>query len=249
MENKLPKSWSDVKVDQYIEYIQLEEDQFESFFDYEVELFQILRDENFDFDVEELDVEEFDKLRKSFNFRYNPPTNDFKYKIGLYTYIGMDELSFGNFIDLEYYFTTDLFKFLPNICGVMWRKTKEDEWGNVIIEPYSSINIKNRSEEFKLVSINDVYGVINDYTQFKETFMEAYNLLFEAPLSDENKFDEYLTEEDKKEIAKEESMKKFSWESILYNLAGGDITKYDYILGLPLVFIFNQLSFKKSFNL
>jgi hypothetical protein len=249
MENKQSKSWSDVKVDQYIEYKELQEDQFESSFDYEVELFQILRDENFDFDVEELDVEEFNQIRKSFNFRFNEPSNNIKYNIGLYSYIGMDELSFGNFIDLEYYFTNDLFGFLPNICAILWRKTKEDEWGNAIIEPYSNININNRIEEFKLVPITDVYGVINEYTKFKELFLDTYNLLFEQPLSDEGKFDEYLTDEDKIEIEKEEAMKKWSWESVLYQLADGDITKYDAILGLPLIFVFNQLSFKKSMNL
>jgi len=249
MVNKLPKSWSDVKVDQYIEYKQLQEDQFESHFDYEIQVFEILMDNIFDEDMEELDVEEFNEIRQQFNFRFNEPTTKFKYNIELFNYKSIENLSFGEFIDMEYYFTNDLFKYLPNICTIMWRKTKEDEWGNVIIEPYSSIDVNKRIEYFKLIPITNVYGIIDEYTKFKELFLNTYNLLFEAPLSDENKFDEYLTEEDKKEIAKEESMKRWSWESILYNLADGDITKYDYILGLPLIFIFNQLSFKKSFNL
>lgn len=249
MVNKLPNSWSDVKVDQYIEYKQLKEDQFESFFDYEIEAFQILMDDMFDDDIEDLDIEDFDEIRKSFRFRLQEPTNKIKYNIGLFTYKGIESLSFGEFIDMEYYIINDMIEYLPNICAILWRKTKQDDWGNAIIEPYSNININNRIEEFKMIPITDVYGVINEYAKFKELFLDTYNLLFEQPLGDEGKFDEYLTEEDKIEIEKEESLKKWSWESLLYQLANGDITKYDYILGLPLIFVFNQLSFKKSMNL
>lgn len=245
---QFPKGWSDIKVDQFIEYILLKEESFDSFFDYETEVFQILLDNEFD-DIEDYTITEFDNIRKQFNFRYKLPTNKIKYNIGLYKYKGIDALTFGEFIDMEYYITSNLYQYLPNICAIMWRKTKEDDWGNVIIEPYSNIDINNRIEDFKLIPITDVYGVIDEYTKFKELFLDTYNLLFDEPINDEQNFDEFLTEEDKKELEKEEAMKKFSWEFILYKLANGDITKYDYILGLPLIFVFNQLSFQKSANL
>jgi hypothetical protein len=240
---------NNIKVDQYIEYKQTEIESFDSFFDYEVEVFQILRDEEFEFDVEELDVEEFDKIRKTFQFRYREPSNNIKYNIGLYSYIGMNGLSFGNFIDIEYFFANDIIKYIPNICAIMWRKTKTDEFGNVEFENWNNVDTNKRAEEFKTIPINDVFGVINEYLTYKEKIMDIYADLFDQPLGDEGKFDEYLTDEDRKEIAKEESLKKFSWDRVLYNLANGDITKYDYILGLPLIFILNHLSFKKSFNL
>ena len=47
-------------------------------------------------------------------------------------------------------------------------------------------------------------------------------------------------------MKKEQEMSKWSWEIIINRLAQGDITKYDTILDMPLIFILNQIAFSKE---
>ena len=98
--------------------------------------------------------------------------------------------------------------------------------------------------------ITDIYGIVKYYLEFKDLVTTAYNTLFEPNIPEEEI--EEVIEYDAEELADIEAEKiqtKWAWERILYEFADGDITKYDTILSLPVIFIFNQMAFKKEMKL
>jgi len=128
--------------------------------------------------------------------------------------------------------------------------TDKDKHGNTIFETYDSINVNIRSDMFYDISINDIFNLINLFNEFKQTIYINYQPLFNPILDDDDLDDEDLTDNEVvKQVQKEKTQNKWSWELILFDLANGDITKYNNILNLPFIMILNMLSVKKTFNL
>ena len=246
---KLPNSWEEVYADQFLELKKLDGSD-SSFFIRQIEILSILTDTLPDDEMwEDLDVEELAILIGKLKWLRYEPSNQLKTKIGDYTCIDINKLSFGEFIDLEYYFTNDYFDNLSNICSVLYRKTKTDEWGNLIFEPYELINIEYRSKDFNELPITDIYGVIKYYLDFKQLLMNTYEKLFEPQFDDEEEVDNSQYEQEEiDEIEKEKVIIKWSWENVIHKLSDGDITKYEKITSFPVIFIFNQLSYLKDIN-
>jgi hypothetical protein len=251
----LPNSWSEITYNQYIELIELDKEEL-SFFTKHIEVLAIITDTTSDDDIwQEMDVEEIANIIKGLKWLRYPPSN-YKKEILKYHFKSLNNLTLGEFIDLEYYFSDDYKKNLPIICSVLYRNKMVDVWGNEIIEEYSFIDINKRAEEFKMVSIDSVFGVIEEYLKFKKDFHDNYAKHFE-PEYDEDEEDiqnsELFSPEEKEELLKEKEEEKkktkWGWENILYKLSNGDITKYDAILKLPLIFVFNQLSYMRDNNI
>jgi hypothetical protein len=246
---KLPNSWEEVYADQFLELKKLDESN-SSFFVRQIEILSILNDTLPDDEMwEDLDVEELAILIGKLKWLRYEPSTQLKTKIGDYTCININKLSFGEFIDLEYYFSNNYYENLSNICSVLYRKTKCDEWSNLIYEPYESINIEDRCKAFDELPITDIYGVIKYYLDFKELLMTTYEKLFEPQFDDDEEIDEsQYDQEEKDDIEKEKVIIKWSWENIIHKLTDGDVTKYEKITSLPVIFIFNQLSYLKDIN-
>ena len=49
-----------------------------------------------------------------------------------------------------------------------------------------------------------------------------------------------------KESLKEKTQAAFAWESLLWDLSGGDITKWDHLFKTSLILVFNTLSMKHA---
>lgn len=242
----IPKSWQDIKLYQYQDILSFDitgKGVFEKYIEY----LSIITETEVD-EWEDMDLEEVLDIIKKIEWLKTAPSSNFKTNINSFQLIDLNNLELGAYIDIEF-FKKDLFKNLHIILAILYRKTKKNEWDELIIEPYE-YDINKRSELFLDLSINDVYGIINHYASFNEMFINNYSNLFnkEIPEEDLDPIDE-LTEEDKKEIAKEQERAKWAWEILLNNLSDNDITKYDELLKLKLIFVFNQLSFKKIFNI
>lgn len=230
---EIPKSWKEIKVDQFIELHNLEEESLGSLFLYQLESLAILTDE----DADEIDItpNELIEILDSLKWVSNEPRG-YSAKLGNLTFRPFTYLTLGEFIDLEHYFSDDYINNLPLICAILYRHTKQDEWGNVIYEPYKYLP-QDRAHLFNEVSITDVYGIIQLYLKFREEFIERYSFIFNPDIEGEDEMDE----EDKQA---EKVENKWSWEMLLYSLSGEDITKVDPITDLPLVFVFNFLAMK-----
>ena len=242
----IPKSWFDIKVYQYQDMLSNDLNGIGTFEKY-IEYLSIITETDSE-DWEDMDLDEVLDIIKSIEWLKTSPSTNFKTKIEGLSLIDFNKLELGAYIDIEF-FKKDLFKNFHLILAILYRKTRENEWGEIIYEPYE-YDINNRSEIFLDISINDVYGLINHYHNFYENFINNYATLFnqEVPEEELDPVDE-LTEEDKKEIKKEQERAKWAWEILIHNLSEKDITKYDEILKLNLIFVFNHLSFKKIFNL
>ena len=229
----IPKSWNQIKVDQFIELHNLEEEGLGSLFLYQLESLAIITDE----DADEIDItpNELIEILNSLSWVKNEPRG-YSAKLGQLTFRPFTFLTLGEFIDLEHYFSEDYINNLPTICAILYRHTKTDEWGNVVYEPYKYIP-QDRAALFLELPITDVYGIIQLYLKFRADFIERYSFIFNPEIDGEDEMDE----EDKQA---EHVENKWSWEMLLYSLSGEDITKVDHITDLPLVFVFNFLAMK-----
>jgi len=244
---KLPKSWNDITVEQFIELRSLNNEDFDSLFSYEIECLSILTDIDVD-EFDDMEIDELSKIVKQVTFIKKQPSNIFKNEINNLTYIGLNDLKLGEFIDLEYYFANDYVKHLTYISSVLYRKTKLSEWEELIYEDYS-FNIEKRKELFNDLPITSIYGIIAEYIKFRENFLKVYENLFN-PIFDEDELDEAeLDEEDLKEQEAEDKINRWSWEHTLYNLANEDVTKIKDVLELNLIFAFNILGMKKELEI
>lgn len=242
----LPLSWKEVKLYQYQDLVSLNIEG-KGIFEKYIEYISILTETDVE-DFEEMDIEDVSTIINSIKWLKTAPSTNYKTTIGDLHLIDLNKLTLGAYIDIEY-FKQDLFKNFHLILAILYRKTRLNEWGEIIYEPYS-YDIEKRSEVLLDESINAVFGIINYYNNFKENFLKTYADLFNQTPSEEDLDPiEDLSPEDLKELAKEKEKERWSWESLIYNLCDGDLTKYDKVLELPLIFVFNQISFKKVFNL
>lgn len=258
---KLPNSWDEILVDQYIELRGLDNEL--PYFDLMLETISIVTDTDID-ELEELSFNELVTIEKQLVWLTSEPSKDIAphfsklggrpykgYKVDVnykpyWHYKGLDDLTLGEFIDLNHYFSENFVEELPTIAAILYRQTKLNEWNETIIEPYE-YDPRNRKELFMEVGITQIYGIITSFLEYKSNFEETYANLFKPDLSDEDIDD--LDEETKREIAEEERLDKFSWERLIYSLTDGDITKTDKVLNLSVVYVFNVLSMKKALDI
>lgn len=258
MENydNIPTSWDQITIGQFIELNSINLEEFESEFYLMLEKLAIITNTSADDEQwEEMDVMEVMELIKTRRFlNFNPP-NKFKNNIDdLFISLPFNDLTLGEFIDLEYYFSENIIENFTNILCVLYRKFKKGEWGEQIIEPYSLIEKSDRKIEFEDIKITDVFGIIDAFIKWKNNFMDKYEALFQPDIEDEYneediKNDPQLAHEIEQEKKEEAKHKKWGWIKLTHYLADGDIIKMKEILNLRLVYVFNLLGMKKELGI
>ena len=189
---KLPKNWNDVRVDQFILLKEMDETSPSIFYRY-IEMLSIFTDTLPDDKLwEDMPIEELTKLINDLLWLRLEPSNQFKKEINKLNCIDIDKIKFGEFIDLEYYFKDDYIKNLPIICSILFKKTKLNEWSDLIFEPYE-YDVIERSHQFETISITDVYGIISYYLEFKQKIQTSYTSIFE-PIIDDDEEDYEMNE-------------------------------------------------------
>jgi hypothetical protein len=196
-------------------------------------------------ELEDLTPEELIDLASEVSFIKREPSNKPKQAVKGFMLKPLDALTLGEFIDLEYYIsqTTENFTLL---LSILYKRWKRDDWGNLIFEPYV-YKLNERTDLFNEVSINEVFGAVNNYVNYSNDFKKRYENLFN-PVIEETETEE-LDEEDLKAEAEEKVFTKWSWEKLLYDIANEDLTKIDAVTDLPLVFVFNMLSMVEELQL
>ena len=242
----LPKQWSDITVEQFIEISQIDKDQGAN--GYNSDMLAILTEMSYD-DIDELDLDEMIKMVAQFKWATSQPSKQYKHEL-----IGMQikplaKLCLFEYIDLDYYFNNNYHTNLDKICAILYRQSNVNEWGEVVLEPYE-YDINVRADKFLDLPITEVYGIVAEFLKFKENFLDVYSNLF-------NEAEDELTEDDKaamepdeiKEVEAEVKINKWSWERMIYGLTNGDITKTEAVGALPLTYVFNILGMKKELDI
>jgi hypothetical protein len=240
----LPKNWTQVTVSQWQELSQIDPTEFNSVFLQTIEALSILSDTDPE-ELEDLDPEELLNLASKVQFIKREPSNKPKDLVKGFRLKPLDALTLGEFIDMEYY-TTNLAENFTLILSILYKRWKSDEWNNLVFEPYT-YKLNERKDVFNEVSINDVFGAVNNYITYSNDFKKRYENLFN-PVIEETETEE-LDEDDLKAEAEEQRFNKWSWEKLLYDLANQDLTKIDAVTDLPLVFVFNMLSMVEELQL
>jgi hypothetical protein len=239
----LPKNWKEVTVDSFIDIKSIDEGG-NSLFLHNIEFLSVLGDIPPE-DLEDLPPDEITDIILSVAWSRKEPSTKHLKTVGRYNLYPISKITLGQYIDLEHYFTDNFIQHLKTICAIRYRLSEEDKWGNIEFEPYI-YSIHQRAEEFSDLPITDVYGVLGEYLEFRKQINTTYSGLFSS-----EEFDtEGLTQEEIREIEQEESKsKKWGWESIIYSLCDGDMTKADSVLNLPLIFVLNFLSMRVELKL
>ncbi len=239
----LPKSWNEVRVEQWVELNSIDPQEFNSVFLQTLEGISILSDTDPE-ELEDLSPEELIELASKISFIKREPSNTPKQAVKGFMLKPLDALTLGEFIDLEYY-SSQLATNFTLLLSILYKRWKRDEWGNLIFEPYS-YSIMSRKDTFQDVSINEVFGAVNNYVNYSNDFKKRYENLFNPVIEEE---EVELDEEDIKAEQQEKVFNKWSWEKLLYDLSNQDLTKVDAITDLPLVFVFNMLSMVEELQL
>ncbi len=239
----LPKSWNEVRVEQWVELNSIDPEEFNSVFLHTLEGISILSDTDHE-ELEDLSPEELIELASKISFIKREPSNKPKQAVKGFLLKPLDALTLGEFIDLEYY-SSQLAENFTRLLAILYKRWKRDEWGNLVFEPYV-YKIEERIHHFDEVSINEVFGAVNNYVNYSNDFKKRYENLFNPVIEEE---EVELDEEDIKAEQEEKVFNKWSWEKLLYDLANQDLTKVDAITDLPLVFVFNMLSMVEELQL
>jgi hypothetical protein len=259
MLNKQPKNWGDITVNQFIELSKLKVDDFDNEDELNLYYLSLLTDTSTDI-IEELPFNKFEELLNQFKFvnkfPNKPPSQTIQTPAGpLYFIQEFNHLEIGAFIDLEHFITNDYISNLKVILSIFYRQKIKDKdlLYNQKFEEYGDW-IYHRADLFDNVSILEVYKVIPNYLNWREKFFENYDGLLSGPIDedDDESFDNgsvISKSEMLKEKQKEKTIKKWSWNLFLYQLANNNILQMSEASKLNVIEAFNILSMKRELGL
>ena len=242
----LPKKWSNISLEQFIEISQIDKDQGAN--GYNSDMLAILTDMTYE-EIDELDLDDMVQMVADMKWSNTQPSKQYKHELLGMKIKPLSKLCLFEYIDLDYYFNDNYHTNLDKICAILYRQSNINEWGEVVLEPYE-YDINVRAEKFLDLPITEVYGIVAEFLKFKENFLDVYSNLF-------NEAEDELTEDDKaamepdeiKEVEAEVKTNKWSWERMIYGLTNGDITKTEAVGALPLTYVFNILGMKKELDI
>jgi hypothetical protein len=159
----------------------------------------------------------------------------------------MNELTLGEFIDLEYYFSQDYIKNLANICALLYRIPEIIEDGVVAKWETTAFKPTARAHYFLEQPITKVYGILTEYIKFRDQFISSHsNLMTEDIEEDLSDIDD---PEERKEAEKQKALNKWGWEQLIWSMTNGDLTKYEQVIQMKLILVFNFLAMRKELDI
>ena len=212
-------------------------------FNYQIDVLSALTDSNIS-EFEELDIDELTVLTEQIKWINSEPSKRYKSKLDKYVLKPFTKISLGEFIDLEHYFSNNYLDHFCHILALLYRRTSKNVYGDDIIEPYN-YSPSDRLDWYLDYKITDVYGLIPEYIKFRENFTNTYTNLLVDVVPD----DEVLEDADEiKEQKREQEKQKFAWESTIMALCNDDLSKFNDILDMSAVLVFNILGMKKTLD-
>ena len=249
--NLLRSSWEDVTVSEWKELRELNRSEFDSATDYQIERLSIILDIDSGAEYwDKITAKEFTGLVEPCSWLNAQPSKKPAEKIKEYRYKGVSGVLLGEYIDLEHWHVEGFVDNIERIAATLYRKQKLGEWGEKIVEPYNAYSRTERAEEFSNIKIGEIYGVVVEFLNFRASFMKRYETLFNDDGLDDGLEEGTEIEEERKTIAgenekdAEKKRARWSWEKLIFDMCDGDITKYETVITMPLVFVFNTLSMR-----
>lgn len=242
MSFELPKDWSEVTVDKFIQLKGIEEKDFATLLSFKLEQIFILTGTDSEDEIwEETPAEKLSELVKQLDFLTGSPSHNFKREINGLHY--KESITLGEFIDLEYLCGINYFEKLPDICAILYRKNILNEWGHPVIEP-RGYNESERGETFLELPIENIYGVLQSYLSLKKKILDAYGEMLNEYEKEEpaEQVDGPLDPEEEKAKKDEQLAKKWAWERVIHHYTQKSNLTFREVTNLPLIFFMNQIA-------
>jgi hypothetical protein len=147
-----------------------------------------------------------------------------------------DEMTLGEYADIESFIKSGADKHLPEIMAVLYRPIKEEVDGVYTIEAYDG-NIKIRTEVMRKMSATQVHSALVFFLSFQQRIVNDFAIIFDGSASG-----------NEDAIASESFADKWSWFGVMYRLTNADISKLDAITRLPLLECLTWLSYETDLN-
>jgi len=253
----IPKSWANITVTQFKEIFIYKKDEFETIEDYYSQILSVVTDLSID-EIDGIDHSQFIEYIENIDFIYKMPNKIPKpyieTKAGkLYLKDNFNELTIGEFIDIENLLTQNYIQNINLLLSIFYRQ-KTDNSSLLFLDAFEKYGnwIYHRAPLFNNVSILDVYGVINKYLIFRKDFFERYAGLFDDSVVDEEDIDEtdsISKSEKMKDEEKQKNIKKWSWDLLIYKLSKNDPIKFEEATTMSVIQAFNIFSMKKELGL
>jgi len=176
---------------------------------------------NPDFD-DDITAQQLRDLRSKYEFVYHSPKKSNKALI----HPPFKKMKLKTFIDLDTYLTKHkLFEVFDEVLELI----------------FPEINLEID------IPICDVFYAVSDFLEFRKDIIERYKGIFSPDeLDDEDELDEEFEEEE--EVDESTPENKWGWLAVVYNMAGGDITKSDEVLNKSLISVLNWASMRYDFE-
>ena len=247
----LLNSWNDITVDQFIQLKSVEESDFHSLLSFKMDQLFILTNTSIEDDIwNDVDTDKLQELFEEMDWLKVQPSLNFSRSVLSYHFKELNTITLGEFIDLESLFNINYLLKLPEICAILYRQNRLNDWGHIVIEPRTYSEFE-RADQFMDVKITEVYGILQAYLTFKKKFIDGFENLFEEPMTEQEQEEapEPLTAEDFEAVRKEKAVIKWNWERIIHYFAQSHSLTFDQVTELKLIFVFNQLSMMKDLKL
>lgn len=255
-------NWNDLTVNQFVELNGLKRDDFESDLEYNIVQLSIITNRPYD-EIEDIPFDEFTDYYLN-NTKFLKTKIPIKHKnvirIGDINFhsINLNGLSVGEFIDLDNYTTQDYIGNLKLLLAIIYRQMipssnpllyapKIEEYGDWIFV---------RSKLFGELRLVDVWGVIDEWLNYRSNLFEKYEGLFDGgePQEDDSNEDLSMLSGDEKTAyleskKRDEKIKKWGWEIMVLRLADMSVLNMEKVYGLNMLTCLNSLSMKKELGL
>jgi len=178
---KIPTDWSDIKISQYLEFVNLEKNKLEHL-DLMIQIISIFCDIDPE-DVEKVSLTQLNKVGDELMWISEKPMRNFYHSIEIdnvkYGFLpNLNEIKVGEWVDLENYMKSPLPN-LHKLMAILYRPiTKIDNGVNKYeIEEYNSKNNEERSKIFlNEMSIDVAYGAALFFLSFAEEYSKIMSV-------------------------------------------------------------------------
>jgi len=163
----IPQGWNEITIGQYQEYVDVLNNSNEIRpYKKIISLLSVLTDTD-EFDFYKMPMDTIYDINNSITFLNEEPKGVFNNIIVVdgveYGFQkDMNQLTLGEWIDLEHYVVDGVMKNLHYITAILYRPIvdKGDDYFDYTIAPYDTINLERNAKLFKYsVSIDDIYGI------------------------------------------------------------------------------------------
>ena len=137
MKFQTPKNSGSISVAQYVELLELNPEDFDSSFEFQIERLSIILDEDAEYLEDNLNIEELSDLNSSTAWVKGRIKGEFLEQYGEFKFKPLEKLTLGEFIDLENLFSKGYYLNIKKILAILYRRIAEDQFKNEYFEPYN----------------------------------------------------------------------------------------------------------------